>query len=140
MGSSIIIDFFRESLNRLFSKSPKFFKIFQLFAAALTFAGYVPSMLQRWFGVEVPGTTITMCEDVAKYAAGFFLAVLLPVAQKPVAKTEEGEAIKVTDEKRMPFTAKAETKVMDEAVPPPPVKDVPEAKDENIPITEITKP
>lgn len=140
MGSSIIIDFFRESLNRLFSKSPKFFKIFQLFAASLTFAGYIPSMLQRWFGVEVPGPTITLCEDIAKYAAGFFAAALLPVAQKPVAKTEEGEAIKVTDEKRMPFTAKAETKVMQDAVPPPPVKDVPESKDENIPITELNKP
>lgn len=126
MATNIIADFFRESLHRLFSKSPKFFKVFQLFAALLTFAGYVPSMLQRWFNVEVPGHVITLCEDIAKYAAGFFAAALLPVAQKPVAQTEEGEAIKVTDEKKMPFTAKAETKAMDKEVPPPPVKDVPE--------------
>jgi hypothetical protein len=126
MGSTVITDFLRESLNRLFSKSPKFFKIFQLLAAGLTFAGYIPSMLQRWFGIVVPGPTITFCEDVAKYAAGFFAAALLPVAQKPVAQTKEGEAIKVTDEEKMPFTAKAEAKVMEEAVPPPPVKDVPE--------------
>jgi hypothetical protein len=126
MGSSIVLDFFRELFNRFFSKSPKFFKVLQIFSGCLTFAGYVPSMLQRWFGVVVPGPTITLCEDIAQYAGMFFLGVMLPVAQKPVAQTETGEAIKVTDEKKMPFTAKAETKVMEEAVPPPPVKDVPD--------------
>jgi hypothetical protein len=126
MGSSIIIDFFRELVNRFFSKSPRFFKVLQVFSACLTFAGYVPSILKRWFGVELPEPTVTLCKDIANYAGMFFLGVMLPVAQKPVAQTDTGEAIKVTDEKKMPFTAKAEAKVMEESVPPPPVKDVPE--------------
>lgn len=126
MASSIVLDFFKELLNRLFSKSPKFFKVLQVFSACLTFAGYVPSMLQRWIGVPVPGHIIHLFEDIANYAGVFFLGVMLPVAQKPVAQTAEGEAIKVTDEKKMPFTAKAETKVMEAAIPPPSVKDVPD--------------
>jgi hypothetical protein len=126
MGNNLALDFLREFLNRLVTKSPKFFKILQVIFGLLTFVSYVPSMLQRWFGVEVPGPTITMFEDIAKYSAGFFAALLLPVKQVPVAQTPEGEAIKVTDEKKMPFTAKAEAKTIEETVPPPPVKDVPE--------------
>lgn len=126
MGSSIIIDFFRESLNRLFSKSPLFFKVAQLISACLAFAGFVPRILQSYFNIEIPNHTEELCKDIGIFFTGFFGAVLLPVKQKPVAKTEEGEAIKVTDEKKMPFTAKAETKEMAETVPPPPVKDVPE--------------
>jgi hypothetical protein len=136
MANNIVIDFLSEFLNRLFTKSPKFFKVLQIFFGLLTFASYVPSMLQRWFGVEVPGPTITLLEDIAKYSAGFFAALLLPVKQVPVAQTPEGEAIKVTDEKKMPFTAKAETKAMEEAVPPPPVKDVPEESKDTDPSIE----
>jgi len=127
MANNMVLDFLREFLNRLITKSPKFFKILQAIFGLLTFASYIPSMLQRWFGVEVPGSTITLFEDVAKYSAGFFAALLLPVKQVTVAQTPEGEAIKVTDEKKMPFTAKAESKTVEETVPPPPVKDVPDA-------------
>lgn len=140
MGNSVITDFFRESLNRLFSKSPKYFKVAQFITALLALAGFVPRILQKYFNIEIPNHTEELCKDIGIFFSGFFGAVLLPVAQKPVAKTEEGEAIKVTDEKRMPFTAKAETRVMQEAVPPPPVKDVPESTNEDIPITELNKP
>ncbi len=121
------IKFFIEFFNRLGRKSPKFFRILQLIGASLTFAGYIPSMLQRWFGLEVPGPTITMCEDIAKYASGFFAASLLPATSQVVAQTDEGSAVKVTDEKKFPFTANAEKKKIDESVPPPPIaSDVPE--------------
>ncbi len=73
--------------------------------------------MQRWFNVEVPGHMITMCEDIAKYATGFFAAAQLPVSQPVVGQTEEGRDIKVTDEKKMPFTAAVE----DAKFPPPPV-------------------
>lgn len=128
MIQSQVLSFFVELFNRLRTKSPKLFKVLQVFAGSLTFLGYVPSMLQRWLNVEVPGHLITMCEDISKYATGFFVAVLLPVKTKPVAQTEEGEAIKVTNEKKMPFTAKAEAESVKETVPQPPVVDVPENK------------
>lgn len=109
MGS-IIISFFVELFQRIKTKSPTFFRVLQLLGASLTFAGYIPSMLQRWFNVEVPGHVISMCEDVAKYAAGFFAAALFPVAAQPIAVNGDGEVLKKTDEKKLPFTAKKEEK------------------------------
>lgn len=116
MGASVILNFFTELINRLKSKSPKFFKILQLFAALLTFAGYVPSMLKVWFNVQVPDHTITLFEDIAKYSAGFFAAAFLPTQSKSVAMTEDGDILKTTNEKTMPFTAAAEVKVEEKKV------------------------
>lgn len=110
MGASLILNFFTELINRLKSKSPKFFKILQLFAALLTLAGYVPAMLQRWFNVEVPGHIITLFEDIAKYSAGFFAAAFLPTQSTSVAQTKDGDILKTTDEIKMPFTAAAEVR------------------------------
>jgi len=122
------LNFFIELYNRLRTKSPKVFKVLQVFAASLTFAGYMPSMLQRWFNVEVPGHIITMCEDVSKYAAGFFAAALLPVKSPLVAQTETGEPVNVTDEKKLPYTAKTEEKIIKDAVPPVPIVDMPDTE------------
>lgn len=130
--NSQLLNFFIEIWNRLRTKSPKIFKILQLFAASLTLAGYLPSMLQRWFNIEVPGHIITMCEDISKYAAGFFAAVLLPAKTTTVAQTEEGSAVIITDEKKLPFSAKIENKEVVETVPQPPVlSEVPEIPKDN---------
>lgn len=106
--SNIALNFFVELWQRLKTKSPTFFRVLQAFAASLTFAGFVPSMLQRWFNVEVPGHVITMCEDIAKYSIGFLAAAALPVNAPQVSVTETGEILKKTDEKRLPFTAEKE--------------------------------
>lgn len=118
MGNQQFVNFFRELLNRVATKSPKFFKVLQLFGASLTFAGYIPSMLQQWFNVTVPGYTITMCEDIGKYAAGFFACSLLAVKTPTVGQTVEGSPVQVTNEKAMPFTAKSEAKEVAAAKPP----------------------
>ena len=123
----IIFDFFKELINRIGTKSPKFFKVMTVFAASLTFAGYFPSMLQRWFGFEVSGNIITLCEDVAKYSIGALAMSGLTVSPTTVGKTEEGSIVKVTDEKKLPFTAAAEQKEAAKEVPPPEViPEVPE--------------
>lgn len=129
MGQAQVLSFFVELFNRLRTKSPKVFQVLQVFAGSLALAGYVPSMLQRWFNVEVPGHVITLCEDVSKYAQGFFAAALLPVNTPVVAQTVEGAAVEVTNEKKLPFTAKVEAEVIKEAVPPIPVVDVPKEKE-----------
>lgn len=108
--SNIALNFFIELWHRLKTKSPTFFRVLQAFAAALTFAGYLPSMLQRWFNVEVPGHTIALCEDIAKYAIGFLAAASLPVKSPQVSVNEEGKILNKTDEKKLPFTAKKEIK------------------------------
>lgn len=108
--SSIALNFFVELWQRLRTKSPTFFRVLQLFSALLTFAGYIPSILQRWFNVEVPGHIITMCEDISKYAAGFLIAASLPVSAQPIAITSEGQMLKKTDETKLPFTAEKEAR------------------------------
>lgn len=108
--SSIALNFFVELWQRLRTKSPTFFRVLQLFSALLSVAGYVPSMLQRWFNVEVPGHIITMCEDISKYAVGFLAAASLPVSSTTVAVTTQGEILKKTDETKLPFTAIKEVK------------------------------
>lgn len=108
--SNIALNFFVELWQRLRTKSPTFFRVLQLFSALLTFAGYIPSILQRWFNVEVPGHIITMCEDISKYSAGFLVAASLPVSSTTVAVTTQGEILKKTDETKLPFTAIKEVK------------------------------
>ena len=115
----IIIDFFKETFNRIKTKSPYFFKILMVLGASLTFAGYFPSMLQQWFNVEVSGGMIHFCESVAKYAAGFFVSSSLTAKADIVGQTERGNEVKVTDETRMPFTARKEQVEVLKTKPPP---------------------
>lgn len=118
--------FFIELLNRIRTKSPKFFLILSIIGAALTGLGWLPTMLRDWFNIEMAPNFVVMCQDIAKYATGFFAASVLPVKSVPVGQTPEGSPIIVTDEKKLPFTAKAEDKRVEETVPPPPVVNVPE--------------
>lgn len=104
------VNFIIEFFQRLKTKSPAFFRVLMAIAAFLTFAGMFPSLLQRWFEVEVPGHIIAMCEDIAKYAAGFLVATALPVNSVDVGVNSEGEILKKTDEKKLPFTAVKELK------------------------------
>jgi len=113
MGNSPVLQFFVELVNRIKSRSPRFFLVLQLFGASLTLAGYIPSMLQQWFNVDVPGNVISMCEDIAQYATGFFVAALLPSQSSAVAKTNDGDILKTTDTTKLPFTANAEIKADD---------------------------
>lgn len=113
--SNIAVNFFVELIHRLKTKSPTFFRVLMAFAAILTFAGYLPSMLQRWFNVEIPGNIITMCEDIAKYATGFLIATALPVGAQQVSVTAEGEILQKTDSKALPFTAVKEIKQAEKA-------------------------
>lgn len=115
----IILDFFKEMVNRIGTKSPMFFKVLQVLGASLTFAGYVPSMLQQWFGVDVSGNVINVCETISKYATGFFASSMLAVKSQTVGVTTEGSVVKVTDEKKMPFSAAAEQKEAAKEIPPP---------------------
>ena len=126
---SQMINFFREAWNRLGSKSPKFFFITKIIGASLAAAGKIPWLLNRYTNVEPSEQFINLCSDIGLFFAGVFGASFLPTSSKALAQTESGEAIKVTNEKKFPFTASAEGVEMDKEKPPPPVVDVPENKD-----------
>lgn len=116
--------FFIELLNRIKSKSPKFFLVLSIITASLTGLGWVPTMLRDWFNIEMASNLVVMCQDIAKYATGFFAASMLPVKSPAVAQTKEGEAVIVTNEKKLPFTAKAEEKKIEQSAPPPPIIEI----------------
>lgn len=134
----IILDFFKEMVNRIGAKSPTFFKVLQVVGASLTFAGYLPSMLQQWFDVEVSGNMITLCEKIGNVSAGFFASSMLAAKSSTVGQTELGNIVKVTDEKKMPFTAAAEQRQAAKETPPPEVlPDVPEQAPEKIDLSKF---
>lgn len=114
----MIPQFFKEFLNRLRTKSPRFFFILQLFGASLTFASYVPTMLERWTTLIVSQHFINFCEDIAKYAAGFTLAAMLPAESKPTAMTQQGDVLKKLDSGTYPFTANQEMKQAEKGAVP----------------------
>jgi hypothetical protein len=121
-----IADFLKEMLHRIATRSPAFFRVIQLVTALLTFAGYVPSILQQWFDVTISGNVITLCESIAKYSTGFFAASMLSAKSTIVGQTESGVEVRMTDESKMPFSAKKEQKELDKAQPQPEViADVP---------------
>lgn len=124
-----VANFFVEMFNRIRTESPKIFTVLQIIFASLTLLGYLPITLKNWFNVDVPDHFVTMCKDIAKYSTGIFVGCLFPVKQPLVAQTEEGEGVKVINEKKMPFTANAEAKAIHETNPPPPVVDVPHEKE-----------
>jgi hypothetical protein len=104
-------NFFLELWNRIRARSPKFFRVVQLFLIIVTGLGYaIPYVFPAWFNIELTGNFETMCKDLRKYAMGGFLLSQLPVSSSPVAKTEEGTILKTTDEKTMPYTAAQEVK------------------------------
>ncbi len=125
----MMIDFFTEAFNRLKSKSPKFFSILQWVGLAVIILGHSPWIIGRYEpGWHLSQGFINLCNDIANRGEGFLLAALFAVRTKPVAQTEAGEAVKVTDEKKMPLTAKDEVKTIEKTMPPPPVAhDVPDA-------------
>lgn len=105
-----VINFFREAINRLRTRSPKFFYILQLFAASLTAAGKLPGILERWTTLIVSPQFVNFCDDVSKYAIGFLAATLLSAESKPTAITEGGDVLKKLDDSKYPFTATSEKK------------------------------
>ncbi len=120
-----INDFFIEAYNRIRSKSPKFFFVVQCFAASLIVLGRVPQALERWTSLAVSDHFINFCKDVSIVGIGLLSGSFLPVKSPTIAQTDTGEAVKVTNEKKMPFTAKDEAKTINETIPEPPVMDVP---------------
>lgn len=127
----VLLKWLQETLNRFFIKRPEYFKYWGVISNFLMLLSGLPYLIQgvAWvFGFEVPGIVDIMANKLAfGIGIGLKMMTMLTVKSPAVAQTEEGSAVKVTDEKKFPFTSQAEKKDVDETVPPPPVvTDVPE--------------
>lgn len=114
-----IAAYFREALARLFAKSPMFFTIYKHFMASLTLAGYAPTVLCDYFNVDLQPHFVKLCTDISKVALGCFMTGFLPAASPAVALKENGELLKQTDEKKMPFTKMCEQRQADKLTDKP---------------------
>lgn len=115
-----LILFLQENLQRLFTKSPLFFKIWTYISLALVLVTGFPDLI-NWLGdaVVIPdlwNVKITAAVAWASRAALFMS--LLTTQSTSVAITEGGLAVKMTDASALPFTAKNEQKKVDAEVLP----------------------
>jgi hypothetical protein len=122
------VAFFIEIIQRLGQKSPKLFVILQWIAGATTAITGIPSFLEG-IGVALPALLVDVENKTVAIASlvGLFIS-LLPVKPGTVAVNPEGEAVNMTNQKSLPFTAQAENKAAAEENHP------------TVPLTAPTKP
>lgn len=109
MKNSVIL-FLKENLQRLFTKSPLFFKVWTFISLLLVLITGVPELLS-WLsqgGVNIPelwNAQVTIAVAWASRAA-LFMSLLTTQAEPMKIR---GEIVKVTNATALPFTAAAET-------------------------------
>lgn len=136
MNSTIIL-FLKENLQRLFTKSPLFFKIWTFISLALVLVTGVPELVNAISGVitipELWNVHITTAVAWASRAALFMS--LLTNQSTIAAQTIGGVPLKQTNAQVLPFTSAAEVKTLDKAIVEVPIaKNVPD-----VPVVTATK-
>ncbi|HEY9340757.1 MAG TPA: hypothetical protein VIQ23_04200 [Hanamia sp.] len=113
MQNANVLNWLRENLQRLFVKSPLFFKIWTIIFGALVLITGVPDFINM---LDINGITIPNLWDdaitkaVAWASRGGFIMSMLTTQSNPTAITDQGKVIKTTDTKKLPFTAAVEQK------------------------------
>ena len=109
MKGIIVLTWLQENIQRLFVKSPTFFKVWIWISGALVLITGVPEFITAMpFNITIPdlwNAKITLI--VAWASRGVLLMSLLTTQSKPAAITTTGAVLKVTDNK-LPFTAVTE--------------------------------
>lgn len=121
-----LILWMQENLQRLFTKSPLFFKIWTYISLALVLVTGVPDLI-NWLGDSFVIPDLWNMKITAAVAwssrAALFMS-LLTTQSATVAITEDGTGLKATNAEALPFTAKNEAKVVDNQILVPPTVDV----------------
>lgn len=123
MKQNPLILFLVELFTRIGQKSPWFFVILQWVAGAVTAVTGLPAILDIVFRtlkytppaifIDLENKTVALCGLV-----GLFFS-LLPVQGKTEATSIDGQPLKSTNNKMLPFTAKEEEKQV-KLLPPAP--------------------
>lgn len=110
MTSNPLIAWLKESILRLSTKSPKFFKIWQLISGALVIITGLPDALHL-MNIQIPDVwDESVTKAVAWASRGIFLMSMMTTQSTPVAIDQNGTPIKKTNEAKLPFTAIQEKK------------------------------
>jgi hypothetical protein len=117
--NNILILFLKENIQRLFTKSPLFFKIWSIIATVLVLITGLPELINYISGaVTIPeawSPAITRAVAWASRAA--LLMSLMTTQSTPTGQAIDGTILKKTDEKSLPFTAKSEEKLISDEMP-----------------------
>lgn len=117
MKNNQILLFLQETLQRLFTKSPKFFKIWTLVFSILTLITGIPELL-TYLGVVLPTEIAFFASKFIAYVSmGCLLMSKLTTQSKPTGVTDEGVLLKKTDDVALPFTTQAEVKANKKELP-----------------------
>lgn len=107
-----ILTFLQENIQRLFTKSPKFFKIWTIVSTILVLITGIPDLINSLpFHVTIPdlwNARVTVAVAWASRAALFMS--LLTTQSSAVGVTPGGNVVKMTADDKLPFTAATEAK------------------------------
>jgi hypothetical protein len=105
-----LLNWLKENLSRLFTKSPKFFRIWNLIGALLTIICGIPLLLKQC-GIELDEPLNSLSNKLVTGAGiAMFWMTKLTSQSAPVSITQQGEVIKKVNEEKLPFTAESEKK------------------------------
>lgn len=102
----------QENIQRLFSSSPVFFKVWQIISTVVLLVTGVPELL-AYFNVLLPEPFNTFESKTVAIAAavGLFMSSLT-AQSKPVDTTHTGDVIKKVNKKQLPFTNESDKKTL----------------------------
>ena len=111
----MILKWLGENVQRLFTSSPLFFKIWQIISLILIAITWIPDLLNLIPGISIPDLWNTQITLVVKYASAVALfmsslstqSTAIGVTTKDTDNIPAGTVIKTTDTK-LPFTIQAE--------------------------------
>ena len=117
--NNILILFLKENIQRLFTKSPLFFKIWSTVATVLVLITGIPELINYLSGaITIPDAWSPQITQAVAWASRAALFMSLMTTQgTPSAQTLDGTILKKTDEKKLPFTAKSEENLIDTDIP-----------------------
>lgn len=111
MDQNPLIAWLKETLQRFATKSPKFFRIWQIVAGIATALTGLPALL-AYYNIPLPEfLTVLQNKYAGFFALGLFIMSLLPSQPKIVAVDPvTGAPLSKTNEKALPYTARHEEK------------------------------
>jgi MFS superfamily sulfate permease-like transporter len=114
---NMLIAFLQELLQRFFTKSPKFFRIWQTITAIAAAITGIPEAC-AYFGITLPDSvTILQNKFIAAVSTGMFIMSALTTQSKTTGDSVNGQPLKITDAKSLPFTSAQEIKKTEENKP-----------------------
>ena len=108
---NMLIAFLQEFLQRFFTKSPKFFRIWQLITAIGAAITGIPEAAQQ-LGINIPSLiSHPLGKFIAAISTGMFIMSALTTQSKIVGvDNSTGNVLKSTNSTDLPFTAAVENK------------------------------